>query len=181
MSEKPWLEHYDKGVPKTFKPYPEITLIDTLRDIVRQKPEFPVLLFKGAPMCAMDLEQLSNSMAAALIAKGVKKGDRIALVLPNSPQSFIGFFGIWKTGAIAVPINPLYTESELEFALQECGASGAIVLSSFYNKVKICAVTHQGGIRHSYKHQGIPTASITTYVHPGKGEERRLPHIPATR
>jgi long-chain acyl-CoA synthetase len=136
MSEKPWLEHYDKGVPKTFKPYPEITLIDTLRDIVRQKPEFPVLLFKGAPMCAMDLEQLSNAMAAALIAKGVKKGDRIALVLPNSPQSFIGFFGIWKTGAIAVPINPLYTESELEFALQECGASGAIVLSSFYNKVK---------------------------------------------
>ena len=136
MSEKPWLEHYDQGVPKTFKPYPEITLIDTLRDIVRQKPEFPVLLFKGAPMCAMDLEQISNAMGAALIAKGVKKGDRIALVLPNSPQSFIGMFGIWKAGGIAVPINPLYTESELEFALQECGATGAIVLSSFYNKFK---------------------------------------------
>ena len=136
MSAKPWLEHYDQGVPKTIKPYPEITLIDTLRDIVRQKPAFPVLLFKGAPMSAMDLEQLSNSMAAALIAKGVKKGDRIALVLPNSPQSFIGFFSIWKAGAIAVPINPLYTESELEFALQECGANGAIVLSSFYNKFK---------------------------------------------
>jgi long-chain acyl-CoA synthetase len=136
MSEKPWLEHYDQGVPKTFKPYPEITLIDTLRDIVRQKPEFPVLLFKGAPMCAMDLEQLSNAMGAALIAKGVKKGDRIALVLPNSPQSFIGFFGIWKAGGIAVPINPLYTESELEFALKECGATAAVVLSSFYNKFK---------------------------------------------
>jgi len=136
MSEKPWLEHYDQGVPKTFKPYPEITLIDTLRDIVRQKPKFPVLLFKGAPMCAMDLEQISNAMGAALIAKGVKKGDRIALVLPNSPQSFIGMFGIWKAGGIAVPINPLYTESELEFALQECGATGAIVLSSFYNKFK---------------------------------------------
>jgi long-chain acyl-CoA synthetase len=136
MSEKPWLEHYDQGVPKTFQPYPEITLIDTLRDIVRQKPEFPLLLFKGAPMCAMDLEQLSNDMGAALIAEGVKKGDRIALVLPNSPQSFIGMFGIWKAGAIAVPINPLYTESEMEFALQECGAIGAIVLSSFYNKFK---------------------------------------------
>jgi long-chain acyl-CoA synthetase len=136
MPEKPWLEHYDQGVPKTLKPYPEITLIETLRETVSIKPEFPVLLFKGAPMCAADLEQLSNSMAAALTAQGLKKGDRVALVLPNSPQSFIGFFGIWKAGGIAVPINPLYTENELEFAMQECGATVAIVLSSFYNKVK---------------------------------------------
>jgi len=136
MSEKPWLEHYDQGVPKSLKPYPEITLIETLRETVKLKPEYPVLLFKGAPMSAAELERLSNSMAVALIAKGVKKGDRVALLLPNSPQSFIGMFGIWKAGSIAVPINPLYTESELEFALQECGATAAIVLSSFYNKFK---------------------------------------------
>src|SRR4030043_1435408 len=136
MSAKPWLEHYDQGVPKTLKPYPEITLIETLREIVSIKPEFPVLLFKRAPMVAMDLEQLSNAMGAALIAKGGKKGDRVALILPNSPQSFIGLFGIWKAGGIAVPINPLYTEGELEFALKECGATVAIVLSSFYDKFK---------------------------------------------
>jgi long-chain acyl-CoA synthetase len=136
MPEKPWLEHYDQGVPKTLKPYPEITLIDTLRETVSIKPDFPVLWFKGEPMCAMDLEQLSNFMAAALTARGLKKGDRVALILPNSPQSFIGIFGIWKAGGIAVPINPLYTENELEFALQECGATVALVLSSFYNKVK---------------------------------------------
>jgi long-chain acyl-CoA synthetase len=136
MSEKPWLEHYEQGVPKTLQPYPEITLIETLREIVHLKPEFPVLLFKGAPMCALDLEQLSNALGSALIAKGVKKGDRVALLLPNSPQSFIGLFGIWKAGGIAVPINPLYTESELEFSLKECGATAAIVLSSFYNKFK---------------------------------------------
>jgi long-chain acyl-CoA synthetase len=136
MPEKPWLEHYDQGVPKTLKPYPEITLIDTLRETVSIKPDFPVLWFKGEPMCAMDLEQLSNFMAAALTARGLKKGDRVALILPNSPQSFIGIFGIWKAGGIAVPINPLYTENELEFALQECGATVALVLSSFYKKVK---------------------------------------------
>jgi len=146
MADKPWLEHYDQGVPKTLKPYPEITLIDTLREIVQIKPEFPVLLFKGAPMCAMDLEQLSNTLAAALIDKGVKKGDRVALVLPNSPQSFIGLFGIWKAGGIAVPINPLYTESELDFALQECGATVVIVLSSFYNKVKSIQVHSKVGL-----------------------------------
>jgi long-chain acyl-CoA synthetase len=136
MTEKPWLDHYDQGVPKTLKPYPEITLIETLREIVSARPDFPVLLFKGAPMSASALEQLSNALGAALIARGVNKGDRVALVLPNSPQSFIALFGIWKAGGIAVPINPLYTESELDFALNECGAKAAIVLSSFYNKVK---------------------------------------------
>jgi long-chain acyl-CoA synthetase len=136
MSEKPWLDHYDQGVPKTLQPYPEISLIETLRETVHLRPDFPVLLFKGAPMSALELERLSNALGAALIAKGVKQGDRVALLLPNSPQSLIGLFGIWKAGGIAVPINPLYTESELEFALLECGATATIVLSSFYNKLK---------------------------------------------
>jgi long-chain acyl-CoA synthetase len=136
MSEKPWLNHYDVGVPKTFKPYPEITLIDTLRETVKLKPDFPSLYFKGATMSATELERLSNALGAALIARGVKRGDRVALLLPNSPQSLIGMYGIWKAGGIAVPLNPLYTENELGFALQDCGASVAIVLSSFYNKFK---------------------------------------------
>ncbi|OGN95346.1 MAG: AMP-dependent synthetase, partial [Chloroflexi bacterium RBG_13_50_21] len=136
MSGKPWLDHYDEGVPKTLRPYPEITLIETLRETMHLRPNFPVLMFKGAPMSAKELERLSNALGAALIAKGFKKGERVALLLPNSPQSFIGLFGIWKAGGIAVPLNPLYTESELEFALKESGAKGAIVLSSFYNKFK---------------------------------------------
>lgn len=136
MSEKPWLKHYDQGVPKTLKPYPKITLIKTLHEIVHLKPKFPVLLFKGAPMSALELDHLSDALGAALIARGVKRGDRVALILPNSPQSFIGLFGIWKTGGIAIPINPRYTESELEFALKECGATTAIVLSPFYDKLK---------------------------------------------
>jgi long-chain acyl-CoA synthetase len=136
MSDKPWLNHYDQGVPKSLKPYPEITLIETVRETVRLRPDYPVLIFKGARMSATELERLSNALGAALIAQGVKKGDRIALLLPNSPQSFIGMFGIWKAGGIAVPINPLYTGSEIEFALQECGATAAIVLTSFYNKIK---------------------------------------------
>jgi long-chain acyl-CoA synthetase len=136
MSGKPWLDHYDEGVPKTLEPYPEITLIETLRETVQLQSGHPVLRFKGADMSATQLEQLSNALGAALIARGVKKGDRVAMVLPNSPQSFIGFFGIWKAGGIAVPLNPLYTESELEYALQDSGSTAVIVLSSFYNKLK---------------------------------------------
>jgi long-chain acyl-CoA synthetase len=136
MSGKPWLDHYDEGVPKSLQPYPEITLIETLRETVRLNPEFSVLRFKGANMSANQLEQISNALGAALIASGLKKGDRVAMLLPNCPQSFISFFGIWKAGGIAVPLNPLYTESELEFALQDSGATTAIVLSSFYGKLK---------------------------------------------
>lgn len=136
MSDKPWLNHYVEGVPKTLKPYPEITLIETLRDTARQRLEHPVMLFKGAAMSAGELEKLSNSFGTALITRGVKKGDRIAMLLPNSPQSLITMFGIWKAGGIAVPLNPLYTESELEHALQDCGAKEVIVLSSFYKKFK---------------------------------------------
>ncbi len=106
MSGKPWLEHYDEGVPKTLQPYPEITLIETLREIVKLRPDFPVILFKEAPMSAIELERLSNMLGAALIAKGVKKGDRVALLLPNSPQSFIGLFGIWKAGGNCCTTQP---------------------------------------------------------------------------
>jgi long-chain acyl-CoA synthetase len=136
MSDKPWLNHYAEGVPKSLQPYPEITLIETLREAAKQKPDYPILLFKGAPMSTGELERLSNALGAALIARGVKKGDRVAMLLPNSTQSMISLFGIWKAGGIAVPLNPLYTESELEFALQDCGATQAIVVSSFYKKFK---------------------------------------------
>jgi long-chain acyl-CoA synthetase len=66
----------------------------------------------------------------------VKKGDRVALLLPNSPQSIITQLGVWKAGGIAAPMNPLYTERELERLLTECGAETAVVLTLFYKKVK---------------------------------------------
>ncbi|MBI4285064.1 MAG: long-chain fatty acid--CoA ligase [Chloroflexi bacterium] len=136
MAQKPWLQSYDPGVPATLAPYPEITLLDILAETVQQRLQHPALLFKGARMSGAALEQLSTDLAAALVAQGVKKGDRVALLLPNCPQAIIGHFGIWKAGAIAVPMNPLYAESELEHLLNECGAEIAIVLTPFYGKMK---------------------------------------------
>ena len=67
---------------------------------------------------------------------GIKKGDRVALVMPNIPQFVIAEFGIWKAGAVAACINPLYTEYEMEHALNECGAETVVAMTTFYNKVK---------------------------------------------
>lgn len=136
MTERPWFSHYDKGVPCSLKPYPEKTLIDVLRDAVRKGPDRPALLFKGAKITYADLDRQSDAFASALVSMGVKKGDRVALLLPNSPQMLIAEFGVWKAGAIVVPLNPLYTEHELVHAFVECGAEIAVVLTPFYQKVR---------------------------------------------
>lgn len=96
----------------------------------------PALLFQGAAISYGELERLSSAFSAALQYLGVKKGDRVALLLPNTPQIILSFFGIWKSGGISVPLNPLYTEHELEHALVDCGAETIVVLTPFYDKVK---------------------------------------------
>lgn len=136
MITKSWIKFYDEGVPATLHPYPERTLLDMVRDTVRQRPQHPALIFKGAVMSYADLERLSNALAAALVDQGVQKGERVAILLPNTPQSLICQLGVWKAGAIAAMLNPLYTGPELVHALTECGAETAVVLTSFYDKVK---------------------------------------------
>jgi len=131
-----WLKSYDEGVPYSLKPYPDQTLLDIMRDTANQRPNHTALIFKGKRLSYSELEKLSDAFANALLALRVQKGDRIALLLPNSPQSIITQLGVWKAGGIATPINPLYTENELERLLNECGAETVVVLTRFYKKVK---------------------------------------------
>ena len=93
MAEKPWLKSYDPGVPHTLHPYPERTIPDVVGDAARERPDHTALIFKGARIRAATLERLSDAFGAALVAKGVQKGDRVALLLPNSPQAVIGQLG----------------------------------------------------------------------------------------
>src|SRR5690349_10362847 len=136
MNSQPWFKHYDKGVPYTLTPYPERSLMDVFSESVRQRPNHTALLFQGKAISYRELESLSTTFASALIGLGVKPGDRVALLLPNAPQILLSLFGIWKAGGIIVPLNPLYTEHELEHALCESGAETVVVLTPFYKKVK---------------------------------------------
>ena len=136
MTGKPWLQHYDPDVPPTLAPYPQRTLIDVLRAAAGERPNHPALIFKGSQLSHEALDRLSSALAGALIALGIKQGERVALILPNTPQTLVCQFGIWKAGAVAAPVNPLYTEDELEHALQVSGAAAAVVLTPFYAKVK---------------------------------------------
>jgi long-chain acyl-CoA synthetase len=136
MDNKPWLKNYDKGVPATLQPYVQQTIVDVMRETVAARPNHTALYFKGSKMSYAQLDQLSDQFANALTAMGVKKGDRVALVMPNIPQFVVAEFGAWKAGAVAACVNPLYTEYEMEHALNECGAETAVVMTLFYNKVK---------------------------------------------
>ena len=136
MTAPKWLQGYDEGVPPSLEPYPERTLLDYLSESARDWPDRPALLFKGATVTYARLERESDSLAAAFIEIGVKRGDRVALCLPNCPQFMIAEFAAWKAGAIVCPFNPTYTEREIVEALRATGAETLVVLNRFYDKVK---------------------------------------------
>ncbi len=132
----PWLSHYDTDVPATLAPYPNRTLVDAIAEFARSQPDRPAILFKGARVTYRELEQLSDVCAAAFAALGIGRGDRVGLLLPNCPQFFIAQFGAWKLGAIVAPLNPIYTEHELEGPLRDHGIETVVTLTRFYQRVK---------------------------------------------
>jgi long-chain acyl-CoA synthetase len=136
VTSKPWLDHYDAGVPATLEPYPDRTLLDYLDESARSSPRQPIAIMHGATLSYRDLERQSDALAAALADIGVRPGDRIALCLPNVPQFLVAEFGAWKAGAIVCPINPTYTEHEIVDALTVTGAETIVALNRFYGKLK---------------------------------------------
>ncbi len=136
MVNRPWLAHYDPGVPTTLGEYPARTLLDYIDDGVRERPGNAALLFKGRAMSLGELDALSTAFANVLLGLGVGMGDRVAVMLPNSPQFFIAELGAWKIGAILVPLNPIYTEEELVGPLADTAPKVVVTLTPFYERVK---------------------------------------------
>ena len=116
-----WTRHYDPEVPASLAPYPARTLVDYIRETAAARPDAPAIFFKGTTLSNGALDRLSDSFAASLAASGIRKGDRVALVLPNSPQFLIAEIGAWKAGATVLPLNPLYTAAELREPLKNAG------------------------------------------------------------
>src|SRR5262249_45339836 len=135
-ARSPWLSHYDADVPPTLNPYPQETLLAALADFARTQPDHPAILFKGARVTYGELERLSDACASAFSALGVKPGDRVGLLLPNCPQFCIAQFGAWKIGAIVAPLNPIYTEHELEGPIRDHGIETVVTMTRFYQRIK---------------------------------------------
>lgn len=136
MPARPWLAHYDPGVPATLAPYPQETLIDLVRGQARERPDAAALRFEGAVTTYGSLLREAEAFGRALEMRGVRAGDRVALLLPNVPQFVIAEIGTWLIGGIVAPMNPTYPDEELRALLARTGASVAVVLAPFYDRLK---------------------------------------------
>ncbi len=135
LAARPWTKHYDPMVPATLV-YPRIPLTALLRATATQHPNATATIFFGAKRSYASLYGDVRRFAASLQRLGVRKGDRVALMLPNCPQFLIAFWGTLEAGAIVVPTNPLYTAREVEHQLADAGAETVVVLSRLYPVVK---------------------------------------------
>lgn len=135
MSERPWLNNYDAGVPQTID-YPAIPLFDLLSEAAEKYPDAACTIFKGARITFKEMDNLTDRLAAGLASLGIKKGDRIGIFMPNTPQFVMAYFAVLKLGAIVVAINPLYTARELIHQTNDAGIEIMLVMSNFYNMVK---------------------------------------------
>lgn len=132
----PWLAHYDPGVPPSVETAEQETLLDVVTRRGSADPGAPALRFEGAITTYGALVHQASAFAAALAELGVKPGDRVALILPNCPQFVVAELGAWMAGAIVTPINFTYPDEEMAPMLARSGATLAVVLSAFYDRVK---------------------------------------------
>jgi len=127
MEERIWHKAYAQGVPPSLD-YEEITLHDALERTAKRFPHTVALVMMGKKITYRELDERVNRFAAALTELGIRKGDKVALLLPNMPQVVIASYAVFRIGGVVVMNNPLYTERELEHQINDSDSKMAICL-----------------------------------------------------
>lgn len=135
QTNKLWLSHYPPQVPATLT-YPEVPLTQFLIDAANDYPHRDALVFLGKSMTFRQLLKDVTRLARALKRLGVGQGERIGIMLPNSPQAVIAYYAALFVGAVVVQINPLYMRKELFHQLSDSGAETIICLDLVWPKVQ---------------------------------------------
>jgi long-chain acyl-CoA synthetase len=133
--ERPWFAYYDQWVPKRLE-YPEVPLQHFLSASAKKYPDREAIIFLGARLTYRVLDEAANRFAVALVDRGLMKGDRVSLFLPNCPQMVIAYYGTLRAGGVVVSTSPLYSGTELEHQLNDSGAQTIVALSKLYPLVK---------------------------------------------
>jgi long-chain acyl-CoA synthetase len=128
---RPWLRHYDPGVPATLE-YPAARLDELLDRTANRYPERSALVFYGRRTTYRELDEAVDRLAGGLRGLGLQPAERVALFMPNCPQLVRGFYAVWRAGCVAVPVNPRATGPEFSRQLADSGASAAIVLDRLW-------------------------------------------------
>ena len=144
-AERPWTKNYDPDVPATLEPYPAIPLQQFLRESARKAPDsialitpakVPLAGYLSRAITYGELDRLSDALAVGLIEMGLKKGDRVAVILPNSVAMAVSYFAILKAGGTVAATNPTYPPPKMQFQINDCDAEIVITLSLFYARFK---------------------------------------------
>jgi long-chain acyl-CoA synthetase len=138
---KPWLQHY-RVAPEL--PLPSRTVLDAFEEHARQTPAAPAIHYLDDTISLASLNDQAERFAALLDARGIGRGDRVALSLQNDPQFAIAELGAWKRGAIVVPLNPMFRQKELEYHLRDAGARVWLALTSLATEAARDAARNAG-------------------------------------
>ena len=132
--QKPWLKQYPKEVPASTD-IPEVSLVDVFNQATEKYKNKTAIVFYGNNISYTDLRDRVDRFATALQQLGVKKGDVIALLLLNSPEFVVAFYGCLKAGAIVSPVSPVYVSPEIKHQLTDSGAKTIICQDILWENV----------------------------------------------
>jgi len=166
---RPWLRHYPPGMPEQLS-FPQVPLYRLLKESAARFPARAVLIYYDgegelelSTMTYRTLDEESDRFAAALVGLGIEKGDRVAFFLQNCPELVVGFYGILKAGAVAVPCNPMYRGHELVHQLEDSGAKAILCESGLYSVVR--EVIGQTVLEHVIVTGDLPEATPRSVVY----------------
>lgn len=143
--ERPWLARYNPARPQTI----DVAFTDALamfRATVARAGDRPAFFYFDGTLSYAQVDEASDALAAALLARGFKRGDRLGLYLQNTPHFVIGEVAAWKAGGIAVPINPMNRARELKLILEDSGASFLLLHRYLYRDVAEAVLREVAGI-----------------------------------
>jgi long-chain acyl-CoA synthetase len=132
---RPWAAHYAPGTPQAIEVAPQ-SVHQAFDEATARDPRRAAVAFYGRTITYGELREATDRLANALAALGVKKGDRVALYLLNSPQFIIGYFAVLKCGATVTPISPVYTSHEVRYQIEDSGARAIVCQDILYEKVQ---------------------------------------------
>jgi long-chain acyl-CoA synthetase len=132
--EEKWAANYPEGLTRHID-YPDIPVHQLLENAAKSHPNSVATIFMGGKLAYSQLLDKAHRFATALAALGLKKGDRVGLMLPNCPQMVIAYYGVLKAGGVVVALNPLYVEREIQHQVTDSGAKIIVALDLMYDRV----------------------------------------------
>ncbi|MEN7548545.1 AMP-binding protein [Rapidithrix thailandica] len=137
MEMKPWLKHYPEGVNAEIDPNRYSSLLALMNEAFQKYKDLPAYENMGKSITYGELDDLSKKFAAYLQQyTGLKKGDRVAIQMPNLLQYPVAMYGVLRAGMIVVNTNPLYTEREMKHQFNDAGVKAIVILSNFASKLQ---------------------------------------------